>query len=184
MGRLTTRKGLREFVELALPSIVNAEPEAILVVIGEAPKDSLGTSIQTVESIKAQAERSGVANHIKFLGVITDKVILATAYESADVHVFPVRHIPGDPESLGMVAVEAAAHGVLTVAFATDGVVDAVSDGKTGYLVVWNNYVELANQVLKVLREPTGTEEIHGFGWNQFGQAAYTAIAATFNKAK
>ena len=50
MGRLTTRKGLREFVELALPSIVNAEPEAILVVIGEAPKDSLGTSIQTVES--------------------------------------------------------------------------------------------------------------------------------------
>lgn len=107
----------------------------MLVVIGEAPKNSLGAGIQTIESIQAQAEHFGVAEHIRFLGVITDKVLLATAYEAADVHVFPVRHIPDDPEGFGMVAIEAAAHGVATVAFATGGIVDAISEGVSGYLV-------------------------------------------------
>lgn len=121
VGRLTTRKGLREFVEYSLPDIVQAESDAVLVVIGEAPTNSLGAGIQTVESIQARAAKSGVAEHVKFLGVITDKTLLATAYEAADVHVFPVRHIPGDPEGFGMVAIEAAAHGLPTVAFATGG---------------------------------------------------------------
>lgn len=174
VGRLTTRKGLREFVELALPSIVQAEPDAILVVIGEAPKNSLGAGIQTVESIKAQAELSGVAEHIKFLGVITNKKLLATAYEAADVHVFPVRHIPDDPEGFGMVAIEAAAHGLPTVAFATGGVVDAVRDGESGYLAEKNSYVELSQHVLQLLQQPLITADIQDFAqsftWKYFGE--------------
>ncbi|MBS9739406.1 glycosyltransferase family 1 protein, partial [Pseudomonas aeruginosa] len=63
VGRLTTRKGLREFVERALPTIVKTEPDAVLVVIGEAPKNSLGAGIQSMESIEAQAKQSGVVGH-------------------------------------------------------------------------------------------------------------------------
>lgn len=44
------------------------------------------------------------------------------------------------PENFGMVAIEAAAHGLPTVAFATGGIVDAVKDGVSGYLVESNNY--------------------------------------------
>lgn len=175
VGRLTTRKGLREFVEHSLPSIVQAQPEAMLVVIGEAPKNSLGAGIQTEESIKAQAEKSGVASHLKFLGVITDKYLLATAYEAADVHVFPVRHIPDDPEGFGMVAIEAAAHGLPTVAFATGGVVDAVRDGVSGYLVKQNNYPEFSGHTLKILQEPISLSDIHKFAqkfsWHSFGKS-------------
>lgn len=181
MGRLTTRKGLREFVEQALPTIVRAEPNAMLVVVGETPKNSLGASIQTVESIQAQAERSGLAEHIKFLGVITNKDLLATAYEAADLHVFPVRHIPDDPEGFGMVAIEAAAHGIPTVAFATGGVVDALSHGESGYLAEQHNYIELSQYVLQLLRQPIPTKSIKGFAqnfaWQAFGEHMYTVLS-------
>lgn len=180
VGRLTTRKGLREFVEYSLPDIVQAESDAVLVVIGEAPTNSLGAGIQTVESIQARAAKSGVAEHVKFLGVITDKTLLATAYEAADVHVFPVRHIPGDPEGFGMVAIEAAAHGLPTVAFATGGVVDAVQDGKSGYLVEKNRYKELTKPVLALLRQPIPAENItgfaQGFSWCVLGSQVHAAL--------
>lgn len=180
VGRLTTRKGLREFVELALPSIVQAEPDTVLVVIGEAPKNSLGAGIQTVESIQAQAERSGVAGHIRFLGVITDKNLLATAYEAADVHVFPVRHIPDDPEGFGMVAIEAAAHGVPTAAFATGGIIDAVRHGESGYLADKDNYNALSQHILQLLQKPIAIKNIQGFAqgfaWENFGLSVYAGV--------
>lgn len=183
VGRLTTRKGLREFVELALPAIMQAEPSTMLVVVGDAPKDSLGAGIQTMESIQAQAKQSGVGGHIKFLGVITEKAQLATAYEAADVHVFPVRHIPNDPEGFGMVAIEAAAHGLPTVAFATGGVVDAVSHGESGYLVEQDNYKELTQPVLALLRQPMATESItrfaQRFAWFEFGSQVHAALSCT-----
>lgn len=185
VGRLTTRKGLREFVEQALPNIVKAEPDAMLVVIGEAPKSSLGAGIQTVESIQFQAEHSGVREQIRFLGVITDKALLATAYEAADVHVFPVRHIPNDPEGFGMVAIEAAAHGLPTVAFATGGVVDAVAEGQSGHLVESGDYAKLAQGVLQILTrdktaEHTNTTTLFAqeFAWSYFGQCIGTALMA------
>lgn len=185
VGRLTTRKGLREFVELALPSIVQAEPDTVLVVIGEAPKDSLGAGIQTIGSIQAQAERSGVAGHITFLGVITDKDLLATAYEAADVHVFPVRHIPDDPEGFGMVAIEAAAHGLPTVAFATGGIVDAVRDDVSGYLAEKSNYSELSQYVLQLLQQPLPAERVQGFAqgfaWESFGKGTLNALHESSN---
>ena len=181
VGRLTTRKGLREFVELALPSIVQAEPNTVLVVIGEAPTNSLGAGIQTIESIQAQAAKSGVGENIRFLGVITDKTLLATAYEAAYVHVFPVRHMPNDPEGFGMVAIEAAAHGVPTAAFATGGIIDAVRHGESGYLADKNNYNALSQYVLQLIQQPASTTSIQnfaqGFAWGHFGKDTYRILA-------
>lgn len=173
VGRLTTRKGLKEFVEQALPTIVQEIPETILVIVGEAPKNSLGAGIQTQESIEQAAESLGLQQHLRFLGVITHKNQLATAYEAADVHVFPVRYIPDDPEGFGMVAVEAAAHGLPTVAFATGGIIDAVAQGQSGYLVEKNNYGQLAEQTVTALNNPPASETTQAFAqrfaWGNFG---------------
>src|SRR5690554_956320 len=181
VGRLTTRKGLKEFIEQALPTIVQEIPETILVIVGEAPKNSLGAGIQTQESIEQAAEFLGLQQHLRFLGVITDKTKLATVYEAADVHVFPVRHIPDDPEGFGMVAIEAAAHGLPTVAFATGGIVDAVKHGESGYLVENNNYAELRALVVKVLLSPTNTETTQifaqQFAWACFGESIQCHLA-------
>ena len=173
VGRLTTRKGLREFVEHALPSIVATEPAAMLVVVGEAPQNSLSAGIQSVESIQVAAARAGVAQHLLFLGKVTE-VMLATSYEAANVHIFPVRHIPDDPEGFGMVAIEAAAHGLPTAAFATGGIVDAVAPGQSGYLAEKNNYQELSAHTIQLLQKSLPDEGIRrfaqGFAWPIFGE--------------
>ena len=173
VGRLTTRKGLKEFVENSLAYIVQQEPDVVLVVVGESPKNSLGAELQTSEEILEAAKKNKIENHILFLRIITDNEQLATIYEAADIHVFPVRYIPNDPEGFGMVAVEAAAHGTPTVAFATGGVVDAVAEGVSGYLVEKNNYSQLSKQVITLLANPLPKENIQDFArqfeWVSFG---------------
>lgn len=180
VGRLTTRKGLREFVELSLPAVVNAEPDAMLVVVGEAPRNSLGAGIQTIESIQAAAAKAGVGANILFLGVITEPTELATAYEAADVHVFPVRHIPDDPEGFGMVAIEAAAHGLPTVAFETGGVLDAVKEEKSGYLVQISDYAQFSEKVISSLSNSiartTLDEFAKQFEWANFGRNGIASL--------
>ncbi|TCT24699.1 glycosyltransferase family 4 protein [Thermomonas haemolytica] len=177
IGRLTTRKGLREFVRESLPAIISQAPDVLLVVIGDAPTDSLLAGVQSPESIQAEADAAGIGAHLRFLGVITDPQQLACAYEAASVHVFPVREIPGDPEGFGMVAIEAAAHGLPTVAFATGGVVDAVEDGVTGRLVPPGDYDGLRDGALAVLRDGEGAWRMRAqdfarqFVWPRFGSA-------------
>jgi phosphatidylinositol alpha-1,6-mannosyltransferase len=176
VGRLSTRKGLREFVTLALPRIVAVHPDVLLLVVGDAPTDALHAQAQTPESIRTAAEQAGVAQNLRFLGTVTDYQRLGEVYRAADVYVFPVRDIPGDPEGFGMVAVEAAAHGLPTVAFATGGVVDAVADGKSGYLVANGDYEAFAKAVRLVLAECgtlRGSSRTHAaqFAWPRFGES-------------
>ena len=87
---------------------------------------------------------------------------------------FPVREIPGDPEGFGMVAVEAAAHGLPTIAFATGGVTDAVAEGQSGRLVAPGDYAGFADAVLGALieREPLRMRSVdfaRQFAWPKFG---------------
>jgi phosphatidylinositol alpha-1,6-mannosyltransferase len=174
VGRLTVRKGLREFVTQVLPRVAAVHPDARLVIVGDAPTQALHAQVQTQVSIQAAADAAGVGDCVTFLGVITDFTRLGEAYRACDVHVFPVREIPGDPEGFGMVAVEAAAHGLPSVAFATGGVVDAVAEGESGHLVPPGNYAALADSIITTLAE---RETLRGpcvafarrFAWPEFG---------------
>jgi phosphatidylinositol alpha-1,6-mannosyltransferase len=154
IGRLTRRKGLREFVREALPAIVRQVPDVQLVVVGDVAKDSLLPGMQTRASIQTEADVLGIGAHLRFLGGIDD-LELACAYEAASVHVFPVVELPGDPEGFGMVAIEAAAHGLPTVAFAAGGIVDAVQDGVSGRLVTNADYLALSSAVVALMQHPT-----------------------------
>ncbi|WP_255523483.1 glycosyltransferase family 4 protein [Rhodanobacter sp. DHB23] len=174
VGRLSTRKGLREFVTHVLPLIVAVHPDTLLLIVGGAPEDALHAQAQTPQSIRAAAKQVDVEGNLRFLGTITDYQVLGSIYRAADVHVFPVRDIPGDPEGFGMVAVEAAAHGLPTVAFATGGVVDAVAEGKSGYLVNSGNYAAFAEATLLTLSMRGALcgscmAFAEQFAWPQFG---------------
>jgi phosphatidylinositol alpha-1,6-mannosyltransferase len=177
VGRLTTRKGLREFVAQGLPRVAAVHPDVKLVIVGDAPMQALYAQAQTPESIQAAASAAGIGSSLKFLGVITDYAELSTVYRACDVHVFPVRDIPGDPEGFGMVAVEAAAHGLPTVAFATGGVIDAVADGESGRLVPPGDYAIFAQNVIDVLSlrgsvamKDKARSFAEAFAWDRFGK--------------
>lgn len=181
VGRLSERKGLREFVSYSLPRIVASRPDAMLLVVGEVPSSALHAQAQTVASIREAAALAGVAGNVRFLGAIPDEE-LESAYRCADVHVFPVRQIPGDIEGFGMVAVEAAAHGLPTVAFGTGGVVDAVTEGESGYLIVLGDYQAFADAVVRMLTDtrawgPTCIAVARRFAWSTFGRLVFEQLA-------
>lgn len=180
VGRFTRRKGLLEFVENVLPRIVMARPGSVLLVAGSAPLDALNRNETSQAEIESAASASGLRAHIRFLGAVSDAQ-LADLYTAADVHVFPVRSLPGDPEGFGMVAIEAASHGVPTVAYAVGGVVDAVGPGKSGVLVFPDDAEGFCGAVLQVLtmREDlrrTSPEFARGFSWSVFGEGIRAAV--------
>lgn len=186
VGRLSTRKGMREFVTQALPLIVRAVPRATLLVVGDAPSQALHAGAQSIESIKAAAAEAGVAEHLRFLGQIIDYGQLGVVYGAADVHVFPVRELPGDPEGFGMVAVEAAAHGLPTVAFATGGVTDAVAEGRSGHLVKAGDYDSLVDAIVNVLTSGVDLAQpcrdfARQFAWDMFGEGVVHAVSMEDN---
>lgn len=148
VGRLTQRKGLVEFITHSLPAIAVRYPEALLLVIGEDAVDALHSRRGSErERISVAAHRAGVDQNVRFLGHC-DESTLSAAYQACDVHIFPVLALPGDVEGFGMVSLEAAAHGLPTVAFDVGGVRDAVEDGRTGSLVASGDYAALTDRII------------------------------------
>jgi len=176
IGRLIARKGLLEFVENVLPTVVPCFPNARLVVLGDEEPDLLqGNSAGLGARIRARAAELGIADNVRFIGAQSDH-ILSAAYWAADAHVFPVREVAGDVEGFGIVAVEAAAHGLPTVAFDVGGVADAVRDGVSGYTVPAGDYALFATRLIDVLRHPDAEalrrqarDFAATFSWNSFG---------------
>jgi len=179
VGRLTARKGLREFVSDVLPEIVRERPDTMLVIVGDAPTDSLYAQGQTPESILASAQAAGVKDNVLLTGKLFGQD-LADAYAGADVHVFPVREILNDPEGFGMVAVEAAAHGLATVAYATGGIVDAVKEDESGKLVKPGDSLGFKRAVLEYLAAPPPRQMLttyaSQFSWKNFSARLTSAL--------
>ncbi|MBW1778986.1 MAG: glycosyltransferase family 4 protein, partial [Deltaproteobacteria bacterium] len=152
IGRITARKGLAHFVDRIFPEIVSTIPDALLMVIGEEPSQSVMKQTGEMLKIEKSLKTHGLQNHVIFLGArpMNDPDISA-AYFAADVHVFPVQYRPHDNEGFGMVALEAAAHGLPTVAFFTGGVADAVKDGVSGYLINAGNDEGFSDAVIHTL---------------------------------
>jgi glycosyltransferase involved in cell wall biosynthesis len=117
-GRLVERKGCLWFVQNVLPRL----PEHIRLKIAGPLWDS--------------AEQAALHDpRVEHLGAL-DRETLMTAYREAMCIVVPNIESPsGEFEGFGLVAVEGAAVGGLVLAAATGGLVEAVEDGVTGYLL-------------------------------------------------
>ena len=182
-GRLTERKGLEPFIRQSLPEIVRHYPDTWLVVIGGEASQALQHRPGIMEGIRKASRDMGLESQILILGGITDEV-LSQAYFAADLLVFPVLDLPGDVEGFGMVAVEAAAHGLPTVAFGVGGVPDAVRDGHSGQLIAPGDYLGLTGAIVSILSPKYARDNLvqqclahsRGFTWDIFGERLCAAV--------
>lgn len=123
---------LRAFVRVA-----GEAPEARLVVIGEGP---LRVELETL------AVDSGVRNRVHFLGERPD---VAQLLPALDVFCLPSR-----TEGISLSLLEAMACGLPVVATAVGGTPAVVAEGRSGFLVPPERPDELADSLLKVLKDP------------------------------
>jgi len=175
VGRLIPRKGLAEFIRHSLPAVVRQHNNTTFVIIGSEPEDALDKGGRVLKDIQAAIVETGLEQHVILVGQVEESVLQA-AYREADFFIFPLRETPGDVEGFGMVAVEAAAFGLPTIAFSEGGVCDAVKQGESGFLVAPGDYDAFSKTIINCLDNtvpapsPASCRTFAGrFHWDRFG---------------
>ena len=150
VGRLVPRKGVVWFVESVLPQVVAARPGTCYVVIGSGPEE---------HALRSAAARSAVKGQVYLLGRVPPDE-LPLVYTAADLFIMPNVPCPGDMEGFGLVALEAAAHGLPVLAADLEGIRDAVVPGQTGRLLPAGNASPWVEGVLDLLRHSSGLQSL------------------------
>ncbi|HET6725377.1 MAG TPA: glycosyltransferase family 4 protein [Gammaproteobacteria bacterium] len=177
VGRLVPRKGLVEFVERAMPQLAKRDPSVVLLIAGGEATDALKRDGSVRADIQKAIQKYDLHDHVRLLGRISDDAKLDALYRESDVFVLPLSAQPDDVEGFGMVALEAAAHGVPTAGFRLDGLPDAVESGRSGMLVPPGDYPALIDSIIKLLNDPgamgisTTSCLAHAerFSWDRYG---------------
>lgn len=152
-GRITARKGIAEFIKNVIPNITAVHPELQLIIIGDEAVDAMKHLAGIKDNILATVNALNLQANVKLLGSVDD-AMLSAAFFSAEMLIFPVLNIANDVEGFGMVAIEAAAHGLATAGFAVGGVPDAISHNNSGWLVSPGDYSQLSSVILDVCSSP------------------------------
>ncbi|MFF0734951.1 glycosyltransferase family 4 protein [Streptomyces chartreusis] len=142
VSRLVRRKGQDTLIR-ALPRILAAEPETVLLIVGGGPYE---------KDLRRLAHDTGVAGSVHFTGPVPWSELPAH-YGAGDVFAMPCRTRRGglDVEGLGIVYLEASATGLPVVAGDSGGAPDAVLDGETGWVVRGGSAEDTAERVLALL---------------------------------
>lgn len=145
VSRLVPRKGQDTLIR-AMPGILAAEPEAVLLIVGGGPYE---------KELRRLAHETGVAGSVRFTGAVPWSELPAH-YGAGDVFAMPCRTRRGglDVEGLGIVYLEASATGLPVVAGDSGGAPDAVLDGETGWVVRGGSSTDTAERVVTLLGDP------------------------------
>jgi len=152
VGRLVERKGVKEFIEYALPQILEKIPEVCFVVVGENAAASLTRQSDALKQIRAAIDASGMQHQVQLIGAVSDHA-LADFYRACDLVVLPAIVKKNDIEGFGMVLLEAAAVGKPAIATRVGGIPDAIADGHSGVLCAPGDHKSLANAVMALLQD-------------------------------
>jgi phosphatidylinositol alpha-1,6-mannosyltransferase len=176
VGRLVKRKGVAEFILRALPAIVERNSDVVFIVIGEEASNAVKKDSSVRNQILSSIEMANMKNHVLMIDRVSDDDLMS-AYMSSNLFIFPLIESKTDIEGFGMVAAEAGACGLNTIAFDVGGVGDAVIKNKTGVLIPPGDYVLMADKISSYLaldnnfihrKECQGHAKI--YSWERFSE--------------
>ncbi len=142
VGRIQPLKGVDVAVE-ALAKI--QRKDARLWIVGGASGKGGGAEVDRIRSLITDL---GLTERVQFIPAQPHH-LLSTFYRAADICLVPSRS-----ESFGLVALEAAACGVPTVASAVGGLLTLVDHGHSGYLVEGRDPADYAAWIDTILADP------------------------------
>jgi phosphatidylinositol alpha-1,6-mannosyltransferase len=169
VARLEQRYKGHDVLIRALALVRARLPDVRLVVIGDGP----------LRPVYERLARSlGLDGTVEFRGAVDDDA-RDRALDEAHVFAMPSR-LPSDGggEGFGMVYLEAAVHGLPTVAGDVAGAVDAIEHGRTGLLVDPRDHVAVAGALTTLLEHPAEAEALgraaakraEDFSWPRIGE--------------
>jgi glycosyltransferase involved in cell wall biosynthesis len=141
LGRLVPRKGADMAIR-AMAKVIRQRPDVHYLIVGD------GELRPELERLIAQ---ENLADRITLVGSVSEPD-LVRYFRLCDLFLMPNRTMPdGDTEGFGLVFREANACGKPVIGGRAGGVVEAVVDGQSGYLVNGEDPDEIAEKVLAVL---------------------------------
>jgi len=141
LGRLVQRKGADMAIR-AMARILKTRTDVHYLIVGD------GELRPELERIIAQ---EGVSGQVTLVGTVSEGE-LVEYFRVCDLFLMPNRTLAdGDTEGFGLVFREANACGKPVIGGRAGGVVEAVVDGESGYLVDGENIDEIEQTVLKLL---------------------------------
>lgn len=143
IGRLVKKKGIDNLIK-AMALITEIFPSAVLLIGGSGPER------QYLEELVRELK---LENNVRFLGFIpsTD---LSKFFPSADIFVLPsIETKKGDTEGLGVVLLEAMACKTAVIGSNIGGITDIIIDGVNGSLSNPGDPEDLAEKIIKLLRD-------------------------------
>ncbi len=142
VGGLRYPKNFPLFLRVA-DEIVKMRPDIHFVIVGGGPEESV---------LKAQTQKSGIADHVTFAGYIDD---LTDFYPAMDIFLMTSRY-----EGTPMTVLEAMACGKPVVAPALDGICEVLRDGETGVLCKPGDLDDYVKRLGDLLEHPERAVEM------------------------
>jgi phosphatidylinositol alpha-1,6-mannosyltransferase len=167
VGRLVERKG-HDYVIKALPRVIQEIPEIHYIIAGIGPHKL---------ELEMLAEKLKVKNYITFAGFIPHEE-LPSYYALCDIFIMSSREIKekGDVEGFGIVYLEANSAKKPVIAGKSGGISDAVEDGVNGILVNPIDEGDIANAIIKLMRDDVMRRRL--------GETGYKRVVERFSPKK
>lgn len=170
VGRIQPLKG----VDVAVQALAKLDrTDARLWIVGGA--SGTGGELE-VDRVRDLIASHGLGDRVRFVPP-QQHHLLSTYYRAADVSVVPSRS-----ESFGLVALEAAACGVPTVASAVGGLITLVEHGQTGYLIDGREPEPYAEAINKILADPVLARRLSISGAARARTYTWSASAARLSR--
>ncbi len=182
VGRLVQRKG-QDILIKAMNQILQNIPEAHLLLVGVGNDEKRLKKILRAEN---QKTNSDLMNKVTFVGKVPYEK-LPTYFQIAELFAMPARSRFGglEVEGLGIVFLEASSAGLPIVVGNSGGASDTVLDGQTGLLVDGKNPNQVADAIIKILKDPNLGKQmgingrnwvIENWNWSKWSKAFVAAL--------
>jgi glycosyltransferase involved in cell wall biosynthesis len=160
-GTLRPMKGHSFFLEAAA-ELLEKCPHVQIAITG-------GGEEHYLHQLKRQVDHHGLADRVRFLGVVTD---MPAFYRACDVIC-----VPSVAEPFGRTVIEAFAVGAPVVATAVGGIRETIEDGITGITVPYGDVSALATALNDVLHDKLFSYRLstaaHGVARNMYHASMY-----------